>query len=129
MIAIGEAAKQSGISIETIRYYEREGIITKADRNPSGRRVYTKENISELRFIKQCRELGFSISTVMELKQLARSMDGSCAAAERLGLAHLSKVRQKLKELKKLEIALSELVANCENGNTNCPMLASLMRQ
>ncbi len=70
MVAIGEASRLSGVSIETIRYYEREGIISKAGRTASGRRTYSKAEISELRFIKRCRDLGFSIHDAVALRRL-----------------------------------------------------------
>lgn len=122
MIAIGEASRLSGVSIETIRYYEREGIISKAVRTASGRRAYSDTEISELRFIKRCRDLGFSIQDAVALRNLA----DACETVEQLGSKHLSDVQAKLAELRKLEMALVELVANCAKGQSDCPMLDSL---
>lgn len=126
MVAIGEASRLSGVSIETIRYYEREGIISKAGRTASGRRAYTDSEISELRFIKRCRDLGFSIPDAVALRDLAETSGDSCETVERLGQKHLSEVRAKLKELRRLEKALAELVLNCANGKSHCPMLDTL---
>lgn len=126
MIAIGEASRQSGVSIETIRYYEREGIISKAGRTASGRRAYSDAEISELRFIKRCRDLGFPISDVVALRNLADAPNNSRETVEGLGRKHLSEVRAKLKELRQLEKALAELVSNCANGKSDCPMLDAL---
>lgn len=126
MIAIGEASRLSGVSIETIRYYEREGIISTAGRTASGRRAYSDAGISELRFIKRCRDLGFSIPDVVALRNLADSPSNSCETVERLGRKHLADVRAKLKELRQLEKALAELVSNCANGKSVCPMLDAL---
>ena len=112
MIAIGEASRLSGVSIETIRYYEREGIISKAVRTASGRRAYSDTEISELRFIKRCRDLGFSIQDAVALRNLADAPTDACETVERLGSKHLSDVQAKLAELRKLEKALVELVAN-----------------
>lgn len=126
MVAIGEASRQSGISIETIRYYEREGIISKAGRTASGRRTYSDKEISELRFIRRCRDLGFSIADVVALRDLADAPSDACETVEHLGRKHLQEVRVKLKELRQLEKALAELVSNCANGKNACPMLDSL---
>ena len=129
MIAIGEASSLSGVSIETIRYYEREGIISKAGRTKSGRRAYSDAEVSELRFIKRCRDLGFSLSDVVALRDLADAPSNSCETVEKLGRKHLSDVRAKLKELRQLEKALAELVSNCASGKSDCPMLDALRAQ
>ena len=129
MAAIGEASRLSGVSIETIRYYEREGIISKAERTASGRRTYSDAGISELRFIKRCRDLGFSIQEAVALRGLANEPEGACENVERLGRKHLSDVKTKISELQHLEKALAELVSNCEKGNPDCPMLDALMGQ
>lgn len=129
MVAIGEASRMSGVSIETIRYYEREGIISKAGRTASGRRTYSDAGISELRFIKRCRDLGFSIQEAIALRNLAKEPEGACENVERLGRAHLMDVQTKIAELRHLESALAELVSNCEKGKPDCPMLDALMGQ
>lgn len=126
MIAIGEASRLSGVSIETIRYYEREGIVSKAGRTASGRRIYSGTEISELRFIKRCRDLGFAIQDAVALRNLADAPTDACETVEQLGRTHLSKVQEKLAELQKLESALAELVANCSKGQNDCPMLDAL---
>jgi len=127
MVAIGEASRQSGVSIETIRYYERAGIIATAGRTTAGRRTYSDAGIAELRFIKRCRALGFSIAEAVALRGLAQAPAGACESVERLGRAHLSGVQAKISELRALERALAELVSNCESGQQDCPMLEALM--
>ena len=129
MIAIGEASRLSGVSIETIRYYEREGIISKAVRTASGRRTYSVAEISELRFIRRCRDLGFSIHDAVALRGLANNLESACKSAEHLGRKHLADVRTKLEKLRQLESALAELVTNCAKGERSCPMLNALMGQ
>ncbi len=126
MVAIGEASRQSGVSIETIRYYEREGIISRAGRTASGRRTYSNTEISELRFIKRCRDLGFSIHDTVALRGLATEPGGACETVEQVGRKHLADVREKILELQRLEIALKELVLNCSKGQQDCPMLDAL---
>lgn len=126
MFAIGEASRQSGVGIETIRYYEREGIVPKAERTGSGRRVYNPEAIARLRFIRRCRDHGFSIADSRTLMALSKGGDTACAEAMGVGARHLRDVRRKIAELQQLEAALEELAANCANGRVHCPMLESL---
>lgn len=123
MFAIGVASRQSGVGIETIRYYERENIVPKAERTASGRRVYNHEAIARLRFIRRCRDHGFSIADSRTLMALAKNNDTGCSTALEVGTRHLGEVRRKIAELKKLEAALEELAANCANGRVHCPML------
>jgi MerR family mercuric resistance operon transcriptional regulator len=85
MFAIGEASRQSGVGIETIRYYEREGIVPKAERTASGRRVYCRDAIARLRFIRRCRDHGFSIADSRTLMALRKDNDTACAEAMEVG--------------------------------------------
>lgn len=126
MVAIGEASRLSGVAIETIRYYEREGIISTANRTESGRRCYSAAQISELRFIRRCRDLGFSIQDAVALRTLADEPEGACETVKQVGRQHLADVRAKISDLRRLERALAELVANCARGQRDCPMLAAL---
>jgi MerR family mercuric resistance operon transcriptional regulator len=126
MVAIGEASRKSGVSIETIRYYEREGIIGRAGRTEAGRRDYLRAEISELRFIKRCRDLGFPLEDAAALRDLSRETGSSCSTVEQVGRKHLACVRTRLAELTALEQALAELVHNCTQGSQACPMLATL---
>ncbi len=126
MHAIGEASRQSGVPIETIRYYEREGIISKAGRTASGRRVYTTADIAELRFIRRCRDLGFSLSIAGKLFSLSSEEPADCGEVMAFGLSQLEEVKSKISELTMLASALEELTANCAEGSTRCPMLDRL---
>ncbi|MCR9089702.1 MAG: MerR family transcriptional regulator [Rhodobacteraceae bacterium] len=129
MVAIGEAARLSGVSIETIRYYEHEGLVAKAGRTASGRRTFSKASIYELRFIKRCRDLGFSIHDAVALRSLANEPANACETVGQLDRNHLTDVRAKIAELRRLESALIELVANCAKEQHDCPMLDALMGQ
>jgi len=126
MFAIGEASRRSGVSVETIRYYEREGIVPKPSRAANGRRVYSGAEIAQLRFIKRCRELGFGIADAKTLLALSEGADSDCGKVHEVGATHLAGVRRKISELERLEAALEELVANCRLGSTSCPMLEKL---
>lgn len=123
---IGEAARRSGVTIETIRYYEREGIVPVAERSANGRRRYDAKAVARLRFVKRCRDLGFSISEVKALMSLASDQSANCAKVKRIGEDHLGDVRGKIADLKRLETALVELLSHCEAGRTDCPMLKEL---
>lgn len=129
MFAIGEAARQSGVGIETIRYYEREGIIPPAGRTASGRRVYSGEEVSRLRFIRTCRDLGFSIADIRQLMDLCGDAAPSCARAETVGRRQLQAVRARMADLARIEAALEELLGSCDGTQAACPMLGALMRQ
>lgn len=127
MHSIGTASAMSGVNTETIRYYEREGVVPRAERTASGRRLYGDADIARLRFIRRSRDLGFSISDIRTLLDLSAGNGAPCAEVKELAERHLQGVRQRLDELGKLERALAELVGRCDAGRTDCPMLASLL--
>ena len=127
MIAIGEASRQSGVSIETIRYYEREGITAKPERAVNGRRLYRDTDVAELTFIKRCRDLGFSLPDVRTLRSLPGTGGGACGEASALGQRHLSDVRRKIADLKNIEAALEHMIATCAEGDAECAMLPALL--
>ena len=126
MQTIGEAAKLSGVNIETIRYYEREGIVPAADRSANGRRLYDAPAITRLRFIRRCRDLGFSISDVRALLDLSNNSSKHCDDVHAISERHLLDVRERLSDLRELETALSELVQACVDAQSECPTLKQL---
>ena len=125
---IGKASELSGVSIETIRYYEREGITPKPARTAAGRRDYDPEIVSRLRFVKRSGELGFSISDIRTLLELSHSDASTCEEAGKIGSENLTLVRAKIADLRHMEQALRELVASCRKGRKDCPMLKELFR-
>ena len=126
MFAIGEASQRSGVGIEAIRYYEREGIVPKPERAANNRRQYTLKDVGRLRFLKQCRDLGFSLSDAKALLDLSDQRQTDCQEASLIAETHRTSVRKKIEELKRLDAALGELTSNCSKGNVGCPMLAKL---
>ena len=126
---IGQAAKQSGVSIETIRYYEREGIIPPADRNASGRRIYDDSAIAKLRFIRRCRDLGFPIIEVRALLDLSSNAAKHCDDVREISERHLGGVRKRLADLHELEEALADLVRACVDAQSECPTLKQLFAE
>lgn len=123
MQTIGEAAKLSGVNIETIRYYEREGIVPAADRSANGRRLYDAAAITRLRFIRRCRDLGFPVSDVRALLDLSENASKHCKDVRAISKRHLSDVRARLSDLQALEAALADLVKACDDAALECPAL------
>lgn len=127
-LAIGAFAQAAGVGVETVRYYQRRGLLPEPDR-PYGRiRRYGKADGERLRFVKSAQRLGFSLD---EIAALLRLEDGTgCKEASRLAERKLADVRGKLADLTRLEAALSRLVRACHarRGNVSCPLIASLRR-
>ncbi|MEX0968951.1 MAG: MerR family transcriptional regulator [Paracoccaceae bacterium] len=126
MATIGKAARQSGLSIETIRFYERSGVVPKPDRSANNRRSYSTEQIGRLRLIRRLRDLGFGLTDAQVLSSLAIAPNADCHAVLGIAQSHIKTVRSKMAELRKFEAALVELTANCGDGRVSCPMLAQL---
>jgi len=126
MRTIGQAAKHSGVTVETIRYYEREGIVPEADRHANGRRLYDGAAIARLRFIRRCRDLGFTISDIRTLLDLSGASIRSCADVKEIGERHLTQVRERMADLETLEAALIELLQACAEDQADCPALKQL---
>jgi MerR family mercuric resistance operon transcriptional regulator len=126
MVAIGEASKRSGVSIETIRFYERQGIVPRPGRATNNRRLYTAEDVGRLRLLKRLRDLGFPLAEVKMLLDHSENLTADCVAVKELAEVHIANVKTKIAELKKLETALEQLVSNCSRGNAECPMLYRL---
>jgi MerR family transcriptional regulator, mercuric resistance operon regulatory protein len=121
---IGELSKRSGVNIETIRYYERAKMLAPPPRTASGRRVYDLTDLRILVFIRRSRELGFSLGQIRALLRLGGPEKATCREVREIAAHHLSDVRAKLADLKKLERLLSNTVARC-SGKTapDCPVL------
>jgi len=128
MFTIGRASEQSGVNIETIRYYEREGIVPKPGRSAGGRRLYSPDEIAKLRFVRRCRDLGFPISIIQTFLSLTEQDDRSCGEVKTLAENHLDEINAKIENLKRLREALLSLSSNCDDGTAACPMLDSLMK-
>lgn len=129
MTGIGEAARQSGLGIETIRYYEREGIVPAPARLGNGRRSYSPAAVARLRFLRTCRSLGFTLSESRLLLDLSERPQVDCAAVLDISEAHLRTVRARIRELRALERALRQLASNCRQNRTTCPLLEELWRR
>ena len=127
LILIGELSRRTGCHIETIRYYERIGVIPKAQRR--GRyRSYRPDDVTRLRFIHRARELGFSLAEVRTLVNLgSQHRSGSCSRVKAVASKHVRSVRAKIADLERLANVLDEAIARCEDGRSpQCPVLDAL---
>lgn len=125
-LTIGELAALAGVNVETVRFYQREGLVAEPPRPAGGIRRYGEADASRLRFIRSAQRLGFALADVAELLRLE---DGAgCSAARALAEAKLSEVRSRLADLRRIESTLEELVERCSTakGKVRCPLIAAL---
>ncbi|HJS89742.1 MAG TPA: Hg(II)-responsive transcriptional regulator [Steroidobacteraceae bacterium] len=123
---IGRLASDAGVNVETVRYYQRRGLLHEPDRPLGGVRRYSEVHARRLRFIKQAQTLGFSLDEVRDLLALE---DGThCREAERFASRKLATVRERVRQLRRIERALAALVDQCQcnTGKVRCPLIAAL---
>lgn len=129
-IQIGTLSERTGVHIETIRYYERIGVLPHPPRSPAGYRRYGSEDIRRLGFIRRLRELGFSLDTVQALLDLAETPRSKCGEVRALAAGHLTEVQTKITDLRRMERVLKGMVASCDRGVTpDCPIVETLWRE
>jgi MerR family transcriptional regulator, mercuric resistance operon regulatory protein len=127
-LAIGALARRSGVHIETIRYYERIGLLPVPPRTSGGHRVYCDHHLKRLIFIRRSRKLGFRLEEIRTLLGLAEAGAG-CGEVRQTALTHLEEIRRKVADLKRMERTLAETAARCEGGEApDCPILDVLGR-
>ncbi len=126
---IGELARQSGVDVQTIRFYEREGLLGAPARQASGYRAYGPDHLEQLNFIRHCRSLDMPLADIRRVHLLAGDRKASCEAVDALVETHLKRVRAKLASLRQLEQQLSHLRAQCDSGHrvADCGILVELM--
>jgi len=127
-LRIGAIAKQAGVPVETIRYYEKIGLLPEPVRDASGYRSYRQAHLDRLLFIKRCRNLDMAQEEIRELIRLAEQPEADCSDVDALLARHLDHVRERLKELASLEQTLVQLQAACSDGRTvsECGILGGL---
>jgi DNA-binding transcriptional MerR regulator len=113
---IGDLSREAGVNIETIRYYERSGVLPMPARQGNGRRVYDETDVHRLGFIRHARELGFDLQSVQTLLALQERPHASCLDASRIAQAQLDEVERRLVQLQSLRSELSRMVAECRKG-------------
>lgn len=126
-VTIGKLSAGTGVHIETIRYYERIGLLPAPTRSEGGHRLYSKEHRARLLFLRRSRALGFSLEEIRVLLGLVAGGDYTCGEVKTLTVQHLHTIRQKMRDLRKLERAVAVIAAQCDGGATQeCPILETL---
>ena len=124
---IGMLAQLSGAHVETIRYYERIGLMPRPPRSSAGRRVYGPSNLRTLSFIRRARELGFKLEDIRTMLELGGPGAAKCSDVRAIAARHLEDVRGKLQDLRRLEKTLAAGVALCsDDATTHCAVLDML---
>jgi len=130
MVTIGGLSKQTGCHIETIRYYERIGILSKPPRSEGGHRLYEREQIKRLVFIRRSRELGFSLDEIRALLGLVDGKRYTCQEVKMVTDRHLEDVGRKISDLRKLQKTLKAITSQCEGGSVpDCPIIDALFEE
>lgn len=128
MLSIGQVARCAGVGVETVRFYEREGLLEEPERRASGYRQYSQEAVTQIRFIKRAQQLGFSLKEIQELLTLRVDGKTSCEQVKERAAAKLAEVEQKIVELQSMRQALLRVASLCEGEGprSRCPMLDAL---
>lgn len=132
VLTIGQLAKQAGVGVETIRFYEREGLIAEPERRPSSRyRQYPPEAVRRVRFIRHAKELGFTLREIQELLELKVDPESTCADVRKRAREKAADIEERIESLGRMKAALERLAKKCRgNGPTaECPILEELDRE
>lgn len=127
-LSIGQLAAASGIEVTTVRFYERKGLLPAPPRRASGYRIYDQAAVQRLHFIRQAKQLGFSLAEIAELLELRVKPGRTCSKVKAQAVQKVVDIEHKLKQLKRLKRALHVLIAQCDQGQTEgeCPILNAL---
>ncbi len=130
-LSIGQVARKAGVGVETVRFYEREGLLEEPPRRASGYRQYSEQVVKQLHFIQRAKLLGFSLKEISELLRLRVDAQTSCDEVRQRTEAKLAEVERKLVELQRMRQALLQVASLCTGpGPTSaCPMLEALDQQ
>jgi Hg(II)-responsive transcriptional regulator len=126
----GELAERAGVNTQTLRYYERRGLLARPPRSVSGYRNYPSSAAELVRFVKRVQELGFSLDEAAQLVQLAAGGPRACASARALATARIAEIERRLADLRRMRESLAELVATCDlpRRDRQCSLLQALQR-
>ena len=126
-VSIGELSRQTGCQIETVRYYERVGVMPKPPRTEGGHRYYPADQVKRLIFVRRGRELGFTLDQIRGLLRFVDTGNFSCADVKSLTDEHLAELRKKIADLRRMERVLREMAAQCDGGSVpECPIIDAL---
>lgn len=128
LLRTGEVAKAAGVNVETLRYYERRGILEQPGRAQSGYRAYPEEAVRVVRFVKRAQELGFTLEEIEELLALRGDEGRTCGEVRTAAAAKIERIERKLSQLRAMKRALAVLVDSCVDGASvrECPILEAL---
>jgi len=128
VLSIGQVARDAGVNIETLRYYERRGLLQAPGRSEGGHRQYPAESVRIVRFVRRAQDLGFTLKEIEELIALRSVRGRECSLVQRLALAKLADVDKKIGRLRAIRKAISTLVEPCASrGETlDCPIIEAL---
>lgn len=126
-VNIGEAARQSGVSAKMLRHYESLGLLGKVARTDSGYRLYSPADVHTLRFIKRCRDLGFSMTEIGELVGLWQNRRRASSSVKKIAQKHLDELNARIAAMQAMQRTLSTLLDCCHgDGRPDCPILDDL---
>ena len=129
-LTIGTLSARTGCHIETIRYYERIGLMPRTARSEGGHRLYGEDHVKRLGFIRRSRELGFTLDQVRTLLRLVDGRRYTCAQVKRITVEHLHQIHRKVEDLRKIERVLKEMAIQCDGGAVpQCPVIDALFEQ
>lgn len=127
-LTIGALSKRTGVHIETIRYYERIGILPPPPRSSGGHRLYRAGHLKRLAFIRRSRALGFTLDEIRTLLGLVSGGAYTCAEVRSLALDHLAQIRAKIADLQRMAGTLEATIARCDGSDTpDCPIIDALL--
>jgi MerR family copper efflux transcriptional regulator len=127
-LTIGVVARRAGVGIDTIRYYEREGLLPEPKRRVSGYRDYEPEMVERLRFIRRAKDLGFTLEGIRELLALSTDRERGVKSVKQRAEARLGEVEQRIRELQRMKRGLKQLIDACPGHGPleHCPILRAL---
>ena len=127
-MTIGQVAGQAEVNVQTVRFYERKGLIAQAPRSASGYRQYTAETVRRIRFIKHAQEIGFSLREIDELLCLRLDPHTTCPDIQQQALRKVAEIEQRMASLEQMKQALTTLARQCSLDKTlsDCPILDAL---
>lgn len=125
---IGQLARQTGVPIDTVRYYERQQLLPAARRSPAGYRIFDQDAVRRLRFIRRAKTLGFTLEEIAGLLSLSSRRDQDMSDVRSAAAARLADVEQRLRELQRMRSALAQLIDACPGHGdlAACPIMAAL---
>ena len=130
-LTIGQVAKRAGVGVETIRFYEREGLIAEPERRPASRyRQYPPQAVRRVRFIRHAKELGFTLKEIQELLELRVNPGSTCADVRKRAQEKVADIEERVVSLQRMKTALERLARKCrgQGPTTECPILEELDR-